>query len=104
MDAFLSPDLRRNKDCGPLADRFGTDWLSVVYKEMHAAALDEPLDESVLDRVFKAYQASEHDFRTAFENAGKYSNSALVRLLKPSIMKPILEGVAMAHRRKGTWA
>lgn len=104
VDAFLSPDLRRNKDCGPLTDRFGAEWISVVYKEMHAAALDEPVDESVLDRVFEAYRASEHDFRTAFENAGNYSKNRWVRVLKPSVMKLILEVVAMAHRRKGTWA
>jgi hypothetical protein len=104
VDAFLSPDLQRNRDTGPLTERFGTDWMSVVYESMHAAAMDEPWDEAALDRVFEAYRASEHDFRTALENARKYSSSTLVRLLKPSIMKPILEVVAMTHRRKGTWA
>lgn len=105
VDEFLSPDLRRNRDCdGPPTDRFGTDWMSVVYRAMHAAAADEPWDEAELDRVFEAYRASEHDFRTAFDNARGYSNSTLVRLLRPSVMKPILEVVAMAHRRRGSWA
>ena len=104
VDEFLTPDLHRNRDCGTVTDRFGTDWMSVVYEAVHAAARDEPWDESALDRVFEAYRASEHDFRVAFENSSGYARGALVRILRPSIVKPILEVVALLHRRKGTWA
>ena len=58
----------------------------------------------IADRVFDAYRASEHDFRTAFDNSRSYSNSKIVRFVPPSVMKPILEVVAIAHRRRGTWA
>lgn len=104
VDDFLTPDLRRNRDCGPVIDRFGTDWMSAVYEAMHAAAQDGPADISTLDGVFEAYRACEHDFRVAFEDARGHSNSLTARLLKPSLMKPLLEIIALAHRRKGTWA
>jgi hypothetical protein len=104
IEAFLTPGLRRQQYCGPVQDRFGADWMSTVYEVMRMAARDEPWDESVLDRVFEAYRASEHDFRVAFENCRNLSNRVLVRLMRPSIMKMNLELIAMAHRRKGTWA
>ena len=101
---FLTPDLRRQRSCDSVTDFFGTDWISVVYEAVRAAARDESWDGSALDRVFEAYRASEHDFRTAFEASRDLSNNVLNRFLRPSIMKPILEVVAMAHRRRGTWA
>ncbi|OBG91982.1 hypothetical protein A5697_08375 [Mycobacterium sp. E3251] len=104
VDDFLSSDLRRNRDCGPVVDRFGTDWMSAVYEAMHAAALDGPPDVATLDRVFEAYRASEHDFRVAFADARRHSSSFAARLLRPSIMRPVLEVVALAHGRRGTWA
>ncbi|MCV7398937.1 sulfotransferase family protein [Mycobacterium fragae] len=104
IDEFLRPGLRRQRYCGPVPDRFGADWMSTVYEVMEKAARDEPWDESVLDRVFEAYRASERDFRVAFENCRKLSNGVLARLMRPSVMKMNLELIAMAHRRKGTWA
>jgi hypothetical protein len=104
IEEFLTPDLRRHQDCGPVIDRFGTDWMSATNEAMRAAARDEPWDGSELDRVFDAYRASEHDFRTAFDNSRSYSSSKIVRFVPPSVMKPILEVVAIAHRRRGTWA
>jgi hypothetical protein len=104
IEEFLTLDLRRQRHCGPVTELFGADWMSAVYEAMRAAARDEPWDGSALDRVFEAYRASEHDFRTAFEDFRHRSNSVLFRLLRPSIMKPILEVRAMAHRRRGTWA
>ena len=68
IDEFLTPDLRRQRHCGPVTEPFGTDWISAVYEALRAAARDEPWDESALDRVFEAYRASEHGFRTAFED------------------------------------
>ncbi|OBG16164.1 hypothetical protein A5765_08060 [Mycolicibacterium celeriflavum] len=102
IEEFLSPDLRRQRHCGPVTDGFGTDWMSAAYKALCAAARDEPLDRSVLDRVFEGYRASEHDFRVAFENCRR--RGFLFRLMRPSVQKPIIELIALAHRRRGTWA
>jgi hypothetical protein len=104
VEEFLAPDLRRNRESAPVADRFGTDWISTVYRTMQAAARDEPWDTSTLDRVFEEYRASEHDFRKALDGSRGYFDSGLNKLLRPSIVKPILELRAIAHRRKGTWA
>jgi hypothetical protein len=104
IEEFLTPDLRCHRHCGPVTDGFGTDWISAVYEALRAAARDEPWDPSPLDRVFEEYRASEHDFRTAFENCRDISNSVAFRLLRPPIAKRILELIAIAHRRKGTWA
>ena len=102
IDEFLTPDLQHHRDNGRVAEPFGTDWMSVVYETLSAAARDEPWDESALDRVFEAYRASEHGFRTAFEDCERYRR--LNRLVLPSILKLSLEVRAIAHRRKGTWA
>jgi hypothetical protein len=104
IEEFLKHDLRRQRQSGPVTDLFGTTWISAVYEALTAAARDETWDEPALDRVFEAYRASEHDFRIALEDFRGHSNSAVIRLLRPSIMKPIVELVAMAHRRRGTWA
>ncbi|MGA9494055.1 MAG: sulfotransferase family protein, partial [Mycobacterium sp.] len=84
------------------AEPFGGDWISAVYEALHAAARDEPWDESALDRVFEAYRASEHGFRTAFKDCDRYRR--INRLVPPSMLKLSLEVRAIAHRRKGTWA
>ncbi|GFG73632.1 sulfotransferase family protein [Mycobacterium botniense] len=102
IEEFLSPDLRHHRYHGPVAEPFGTDWMSVVYAALHAAARDEPWDQSALDRVFDAYRASERGFRAAFEDCGRYRQ--LNRLMRPSIVRLALEIVALAHRRRGTWA
>jgi hypothetical protein len=102
IEEFLTPDLHRQRHCGPVTEPFGTDWISVVYEALRAAARDEPWDQSALDRVFEAYRASEHGFRTAFENCHRLHK--LNRFIRPSILKLRYEVVAMAHRRSGTWA
>jgi hypothetical protein len=107
VEEFLTPDLRHHRQSRPVAEPFGTDWISAVYEVMRAAARDEPWDGSALDRVFEEYRASEHGFRTAFQESHDRFNSVrrrIFRLLGPSFVKPILEVVAMAHRRRGTWA
>ena len=76
--------------------------MSVVYETLGAAARDEPWDGSALDRVFEAYRATEYGFRTAFEDFQRYRN--LNRLMPPSLVKLALEVLALAHRRRGTWA
>jgi hypothetical protein len=102
IEEFLTPDLHRQRHCGPVTEPFGTDWNSTVYETLCAAARDEPLDESALDRVYEAYRSSEHGFRTVFEEF-QFANKAN-RFLRPFMFKLWLRAVAMAHRRSGTWA
>ncbi len=102
VDEFLTPSLRHQRDCGAVTEPFGTDWMSAVYETLGAAARDEPWDASVLDRVFEAYRASEHGFRTAFEDFHQFEKR--YRLIGPSIRMLIAEVSAIAHRRRGTWA
>ena len=102
IEAFLTPELRRQRHCGPVTEPFGTHWISAVYEILHAGARDEPLDESALDRVFEEYQASERAFRTMFEDFHRFH--MLNRLIPPSARKLVNEIAAVAHRRRGTWA
>ncbi|OBI14947.1 sulfotransferase family protein [Mycobacterium sp. E2497] len=104
VEDFLRPDLRRQRHSGPVAELFGTDWISAVYKSLCAAALDEPVDTPTLDRVFESYRACERDFRQAFQDFHGLSNSMLFRVFPPVIAGPVMELLAMAHRRRGTWA
>jgi hypothetical protein len=105
IEEFLTPDLRRQRHCGPVTELFGTDWIAAVYEAVRSAARDEPWDRSALDRVFEAYRASEHTFRTAFKDYRGFNNRVLFQLFrKPVIMKAIIEVRAMVHRRSGTWA
>jgi hypothetical protein len=102
VDEFLTPDLRHHQNGGPVPEPFGTDWMSAVYEALGAAARDEPWDASALDRVFEAYRASEHGFRTAFKDSDRYLR--LNRLMPPPLVKLALEVLALAHWRRGTWA
>jgi hypothetical protein len=102
IEEFLKQDFHRQRHCGPVTEPFGTDWISAVYEALCAAARDEPWDQSALDRVFEAYRASEHGFRMAFEDFHRFHK--LNRLLRPSITKLIYQALAIAHRRRGTWA
>ena len=102
IDEFLAPDLHRQQCSGPATECFGADWISVVHEVLVAAASDGPWNASELDRVFQAYRASEHDFRMAFEDFHKLQR--VYRLTRPSVVKLIYEGLALVHRRRGTWA
>ena len=104
VDEFLTPDLRRQKNRGSVTSRFGTDWISAVYDAQCMAARDECPDEGMLDRIFESYRASEHDFRSAFADYRKLSGGVRTRIFRPAVVKPMMELVAMAHRRRGTWA
>jgi hypothetical protein len=101
IEEFLTPDQRHQRHGGPVTEPFGTDWLSVVYETLCAAARDEPWDQSALDRVYEAYRASEHGFRTVFKDYRRFHRG---RLVPPSINRLGLEVLAMAHRRRGTWS
>jgi hypothetical protein len=102
IDEFLTTDLRHHRNSGAVPEPFGTDWMSVVYEALGAAARDEPWEVSALDHVFAAYRVSERSFRTAFEDSQRYLR--LNRLMPPSLVKLALEVLALAHRRRGTWA
>ena len=101
VEEYLTPEQRHQRHCGPVTEPFGTDWISVVYETLRAVARDEPWDQSALDRVFEAYRASEHGFRTVLND---YRRVDKRRLVPPSIVRLGLETLAMAHRRRGTWA
>nr|WP_066897351.1 hypothetical protein [Mycolicibacterium houstonense] len=102
IDGFLTPDLHRQRHTGPVTEPFGTEWISAVYDALSAAARDEPLDRSLLDRIYAAYRTGEQGFRAVFENSNRLHK--LNRFIRPSILKLRYEAVAMAHRRRGTWA
>jgi hypothetical protein len=102
VEEFLKQDLHRQRYCGPVTEPFGTDWVSAVYEALSAAARDEPWDGSAMDRVFEAYRASEHGFRRAFEDFRRFHK--VNRFVRPSMLKLFGEGLAMANRRRGTWA
>jgi len=102
VEEFLDHGLRRQRECGPVSEPFGTDWLSVSYEALRAAARDEPWDASVLDRVFEEYRATEHGFRTALDDF--HGHFGLPYRISRKFMGPLFEAVALAHGRRGTWA
>ncbi|MDV3136644.1 sulfotransferase family protein [Mycobacterium sp. 29Ha] len=102
IEDFLAPDLRHQRHSGLVEEVFGTDWITSVYEGLRAAARDEQWDESAVDRVWEAYRASEHSFRTAVEDFRRAHKRH--RVIPSSIARLGLELVAMAHRRRGTWA
>ena len=102
VEQFLAKDLRHQRQTGPVQEPFGTDWLSAAYRELSAAARGEPCDEATLDRVYEAYRAGEHGFRAAMTDF-RDQFSWRYRFSR-AFMKPVYEGVALVHRRKGTWA
>lgn len=102
IEEFITPDLHRQRRTGPVTETFGTDWISSAYEALSAAARDEPVDQAELDRIYREYRASEQGFRTVFENSVRLNK--LNRFIRPSILKFRYEAVALANRRRGTWA
>lgn len=102
VDEFLTPDLRRQRHSGPVTEPFGTDWMSVVYEVLCAAARDESWEQGALDQVFEAYRASAHGFQPVFEDFQRLRK--LNRFFPPSLIKLNYEVIALANRRRGTWA
>ena len=102
IEAFLTPDLHRQRDRGPVLEPFGTDWISVVDDALRAAGRDEPWDQAALDRVYEAYRASERGYRAVFDNSHRLHK--LHRFMPPRFLKLRNEVVAIINRRSGTWA
>ena len=102
IEEFLAPALRHHEHYGPVAELFGADWISATYEALCTAARDERWEQSVLDRVFDAYRASERGFRAAFGDFHRLHRR--YRLIPISIVKLIIEVNAIAHRRSETWA
>lgn len=102
IEEFLTDDLRRQRHSGRV-EGFGADWMSTVHYKLSEAAHDEPLDTAALDRIFESYRAI-NELCTAFQDFRDLSKKPLYRLLRPSIAIPMMELVAMAHGRRGTWA
>ncbi|WP_308482134.1 sulfotransferase family protein [[Mycobacterium] burgundiense] len=102
VDDFLTPDLRRQRHSGPVTEPFGTDWMTVVYEILCAAARDEPWDQDALDQVFEAYRTSTQGFQPVFEDFRRIRK--LNRFFPPSLIKLNYEVLAMVNRRRGTWA
>jgi hypothetical protein len=104
VDEFLTTDLRHQRHSGCVQGQVGADWISTVHQVVCQAAHDEPLNGAVLDCIYESYRAREHELRPAFDDFRAISKRALYRFLRPSIAMPMMELVAMAHRRRGTWA
>ncbi|KUH80899.1 MULTISPECIES: sulfotransferase family protein [unclassified Mycobacterium] len=102
IDEFLKPDLHRQRQSGPVTAPFGTGWISTVYDTLRAAARDESLNQSALDRVFEQYRENEYGFRMALENFHRLHKFNW--LVRPSIVSLAYEALAIAHRRRGPWA
>ncbi|MGV9797720.1 sulfotransferase family protein [Mycobacterium sp. NPDC003449] len=102
VESFLEPGLRRQRQCGPVTEPFGADWLATTFTAFRDAAHDEPFDEETVDRVFTAYQACENGFRKTFADFDGHFN--LPYRLSRTFLRPVFEALAFAHGRKGTWA
>ena len=82
-----------------------TDSITVSKEDYLKAILDrgdQPFTPQWMQQVFDEYWASERRFRTTFDGYQRYHN--LNRLFRPSIVKLGLGLLALAHRRRGTWA
>jgi hypothetical protein len=100
IEKFLEPHRHRQRPNGQVADLFGAEWISSVHAALSAAARDEPLDQSALNRAFADYRASERDFRAVFEGLQRLDK--VNRYLQPAVMKMLYQARAVASRRRGT--
>ncbi|MDT5214741.1 MAG: hypothetical protein QOK18_2980 [Mycobacterium sp.] len=103
VEEFLEPNLRRQRERGRVTEPFGTDWLSVAYEDLSTAARDDPWDQSELDRILAQYEMSERGFRMVHDDF-HYAFDNLRFRFSRKFMRPLYEGFAIAHGRKGTWA
>ena len=68
VDAFLTPELHRQRCSDPITEVFGYPWLSDTYAILSGAAQDRPLDGARLDEILRAYRTCERAFRTSLDD------------------------------------
>ena len=69
IDAFVSRDLHRQKDSGPVLEPFGYPWIAETYAVLTEAARDESVKGAVLDRILRMYRVCERSFRVALDDS-----------------------------------
>ena len=67
VEVFLQHDLHRQRHDGTIEEPFGTDWVAALYTAFAAAARDQPLDETMLERIFAGYSGCERTVRIALD-------------------------------------
>jgi len=87
VDDFLNRNLRSQRHCGPVTEVFGADLISTVCEALHAAARDEPWDQTALDRIFESYRAGERSFRAAFEDYKGLGNRLSMRTFTMDLVR-----------------
>ncbi|MCM3881635.1 MAG: hypothetical protein ND807_16115 [Vicinamibacterales bacterium] len=65
IDAFLNPELRRERRSGPPRESFGQPWVGRVFAAFSSASRGATLDLQMMDETFDAYCACERTFRVA---------------------------------------
>lgn len=102
IEDYLGDGNRHHRHGENFPEPFGTNWMATTYGLLSDAACGFPFHTDELDRVFHSYQSSERAFRTASECFARIEKSN--RLAGPLLTKLALEGMALTHRRRGTWA
>ena len=69
IDAFLTPDLHRERNSGPVVEPFGYPWLAQTYALLMQAARDQAPDAATLDRIWHMYRQCERSFRVALDDS-----------------------------------
>ena len=69
IDAFLTPDLHRERHSGPVVEPFGYPWLAETYAVLMQAARDQPPDAITLDGIWHRYRACERAFRVMLDDS-----------------------------------
>jgi hypothetical protein len=98
VETFLTPALRNHRHHGPITEPFAT-----VYRELSAAARDEPFDQALLDRVYVAYSASERGWRVIHDDYRRWIDRYR-RIPLKAIQLFIEINAVIRRRRDKTWA
>jgi len=69
IDAFLTPDLHRERHSGPMVEPFGYPWLAETYAVLMQAARDQPPAAATLDGIWHRYRACERAFRVMLDDS-----------------------------------
>jgi hypothetical protein len=69
IDAFLDPNLPRQRHPEPIGEPFAYPWLSDTYALLSGAAHDRPLDLAKLDEIMWAYRTCERAFRISLDES-----------------------------------